>query len=53
MASGTLVEQGRTFPVNDAVVQKRKELGLSEIREDEGSLNELRTIISRTGFRHE
>jgi len=53
MASDTLAEQGRAFPVNDAVVQKRKELGLNEIRMDEGSLKELRAIMSRTGFRHE
>ena len=53
MASDTLTEHGRAFPVNDIVNQRRAELGLKAIEEDERSLNELKIIISRTGFRNE
>jgi heterodisulfide reductase subunit C len=53
IASATLMETGRAFPVNDLVNRKRRELGLEEIGNDEGSVNELRMIIARTGFRHE
>jgi heterodisulfide reductase subunit C len=52
-ASDNLVSHGRAFPVNDKVNQRRSELGLNKITEDERSLKELKTIISRTGFRHE
>ncbi|MCL2785916.1 MAG: 4Fe-4S dicluster domain-containing protein [Methanomassiliicoccaceae archaeon] len=53
MASDTLTECGRTFPVNDKVRQKREELGLNDIKEDAAAINELRIIMSRTGFLHE
>jgi heterodisulfide reductase subunit C len=53
MASATLTETGRAFPVNELVNRKRKELGLEEIGNDESSVNELKIIIARTGFRHE
>jgi len=53
MASGTLMREGRAFPINEAVNKKRTELGLNEITTDEDSVNELRTIMERTGFRHE
>jgi len=53
MASGTLVNEARAFPINEAVNRKRTELGLNEIAEDDRPVKELRFIISRTGFRHE
>ncbi|MCL2143666.1 MAG: 4Fe-4S dicluster domain-containing protein [Methanomassiliicoccaceae archaeon] len=52
-ASGTLAEEGRAFPVNDAVNKRRAELGLEAINRDDGSVAEIRKIISGTGFRHE
>ncbi|MDR0778815.1 MAG: 4Fe-4S dicluster domain-containing protein [Methanomassiliicoccaceae archaeon] len=53
MASDTLMEIGRAFPVNELVNRKRGELGLDPISYDESSVNELKMIIARTGFRHE
>jgi len=52
-ASDTLVTEGRAFPVNDYVNQKREELGLNRIENDEASVKDLKTIMSRTGFRNE
>ena len=51
-ASDTLVETGRAFPVNAIADQKRAELGLPPIHDD-GSAEELKIIMSRTGFRRE
>jgi heterodisulfide reductase subunit C len=53
IASATLMETGRAFPVNDIVNRKREELGLDAICSDESTLSELKLIIARTGFRHE
>ena len=53
MASDALAEHGRAFPVNENVNRKRSELDLNEIEKDAGSVDELRTIISMTGFRYE
>jgi len=50
MASETLVKEGRAFPVNEAVNKKREVLGLKAIDEDRASAEELRKIMSRTGF---
>ncbi|MCL2607585.1 MAG: 4Fe-4S dicluster domain-containing protein [Methanomassiliicoccaceae archaeon] len=52
-SGSTLAAEGRTFPVNDTVNKKRLEVGLKEIKKDNGSLEELRTIMSRTGFCNE
>jgi len=52
-ASDTLAAEGRAFVVNSYVNQKRKELGLPEIGNDEVSAEELRMIMSRTGFCNE
>ncbi|MDR0335259.1 MAG: 4Fe-4S dicluster domain-containing protein [Methanomassiliicoccaceae archaeon] len=52
-ASETLVREGRAFPVNDIVDRKRAELGLEELSYDTDSVNELRKIMSATGFRYE
>lgn len=52
-ASATLKESGRAFPVNDLVNQKRSELGLDPIQYDDAAAEEIRKIMSRTGFRHE
>jgi len=50
IASETLAKEGRAFPVNDLVNKKRAELGLKAIDEDHASAEELRKIMSRTGF---
>jgi heterodisulfide reductase subunit C len=50
MASEALVKEGRAFPVNDTVNKKRTMLGLDEIKDDGRSADELRKIMSRTGF---
>jgi len=52
-ASDTLAAEGRAFAVTDYVNQKRKELGLPEIMNDNVSAEELRMIMSRTGFCNE
>jgi heterodisulfide reductase subunit C len=52
-SSGSLAEEGRAFPVNEAVNKKRSELGLEAIDRDAASVGELKVIISRTGFRYE
>jgi len=52
-ASDTLTAEGRAFPVNGYVNQKRKELGLKAIEEDGTSVREMNIIMSRTGFRNE
>jgi heterodisulfide reductase subunit C len=52
-ASDTLVTEGRAFPVNDIVHQKRAELGLKKINDSTNAVRELKTIMSRTGFLHE
>jgi heterodisulfide reductase subunit C len=49
-ARETLMKDGRAFPVNETVNKKRTELGLDAINADPGSADELRTIISGTGF---
>ncbi|MDR2866082.1 MAG: 4Fe-4S dicluster domain-containing protein [Methanomassiliicoccaceae archaeon] len=52
-ASAALAAEGRAFPVNDIVNQRRQDLGLDKIPDGGQSVNELKIIISRTGFRNE
>lgn len=51
--AAALAAEGRAFPVNDTVNKKRAELGLPEIKNDASSAEELRKIMSATGFRNE
>ena len=53
IASDALVKHARAFPINDSVNKKREELGLNRIEEDEKTLNDIKMIMSRTGFHYE
>jgi heterodisulfide reductase subunit C len=46
----TLVKEGRAFPVDEMVNRRRTDLGLTEIKDDAASIEEMRKILSVTGF---
>jgi heterodisulfide reductase subunit C len=51
LASVTLSEEAFAFPINETANKKREALGLEPIDKDENAINELITIMKRTGYR--